>query len=655
VKRQIARPSLRAVPQALSSRNPFAWLTFFGPGAVIASLTIGAGELIFSSRAGSIFGYRLLWFFVLVLALKWVLAFATARHMVLTGAHPFNAGWNSRSTRLVSGCVLSARAGLFSDLGQLSRGHPGHLAVVARRDGAIPSRGAYLVWGMIILAVVLILVSAGGYDRLEKIQLIIVGVMLACVVVSLFLLNPQWIELLKGLLVPQMPAYPSWITEHAEVAARPVWVETITYVGVLGGSGYDYLAYVSYLRAKHWGRAGRDLADANELAAMARDPNHADRKWLRALWIDSVLSFLAVLIFAGVFVACGAMVLGPQHKVPGGNNLLQLQAEFISPLYPWLKPLYFAGAFLAIFGTLYGTIEVAPAILRELARAFHPASAKTNARRLRFWAVLWVSVGGASILIWTLASHLARNTSTPPGLIALLTPANLFTGVLACGIICVLSWWADRRYLPRALWLRWPLRLLNLFAAMMFLTLGLKAYWDHSGWIAYLLLVVPWRRDGFALGSGNTFEPGGIRSKWRQRLHWNYFVRVRAFSKLDFVNGISHGRSVEGVVHRVPSVTAKPVRRENKSAFLRFEVSRARPRLARIFRDEDAVLADDHHFFLVATEERAEPDIDRRSCSCQLAPLSLLTSKPAAFPGNVRHERELESSSADWRKKLWSR
>src|SRR5205809_4568349 len=77
------------LPPALCSRNPFRWLTVFGPGAVIASLTIGAGELIFSSRGGAIFGYRLLWFFVLILVSKWVLVFTAARHIVLTGAHPF--------------------------------------------------------------------------------------------------------------------------------------------------------------------------------------------------------------------------------------------------------------------------------------------------------------------------------------------------------------------------------------------------------------------------------------------------------------------------------------------------------------------------------------------------------------------------------------
>src|SRR6185436_8084309 len=172
---------------------------------------------------------------------------------------------------------------------------------------------------------------------------------------------------------------------HPEVAARPVWVETITYIGVLGGSGYDYLAYVSYLRSKQWGNAG---------TSTPHNPEQIDRRWLRALWIDSLLSFLAVLIFAAVFVAAGAKVLHPQHQVPGGTNLLTLQAAFVSRLYPWLQPLYFVGAFLAIFGTLYGTIEVAPTVLRELIEAFKPGTSAARARTIRSRAVWWTGLGG---------------------------------------------------------------------------------------------------------------------------------------------------------------------------------------------------------------------------------------------------------------------
>ena len=61
----------------------------FGPGAIIASLTIGTGELIFSSRGGALFGYRILFLFVIISLLKWGLVLASSRHMVLTGVHPY--------------------------------------------------------------------------------------------------------------------------------------------------------------------------------------------------------------------------------------------------------------------------------------------------------------------------------------------------------------------------------------------------------------------------------------------------------------------------------------------------------------------------------------------------------------------------------------
>ena len=74
---------------ALQSLNPVGWLAAFGPGAIIASLTIGTGELVFSSRAGVLFGYDILWLFLATSVLKWALVFAAGRHMVLSGAHPF--------------------------------------------------------------------------------------------------------------------------------------------------------------------------------------------------------------------------------------------------------------------------------------------------------------------------------------------------------------------------------------------------------------------------------------------------------------------------------------------------------------------------------------------------------------------------------------
>ena len=475
----------------LFSGNPIAWLAVFGPGAVMASLTIGVGELIFSSRGGALFGYRLLWFFLLVLALKWVLVFSSARHMVLTGAHPFQRWMALPGPRGWFPLVLFLLAAVCFPIWICF--HAGTLGTLASWMAGTEQGmrgGAYLVWGMGILAMTLVLSALGGYRALEKIQTVIILLMLLSVVVSLFFLKPDWFEFCKGLLLPQPLRYPDWLNPeaHGAILARPVWVETTTYVGVIGGSSYDYLAYVSYLRDKHWGQAGSRLVTRAELQAMAVTPHHPNRRWLRAPMIDCTLSFLIVLVFTAVFVVCGTVVLGPQHKVPSGSNLLLLQAEFVTSIYPWLRYVYFSGAILAILGTLYGTIEVAPAIVREMALAFAPERAAVLDRPLRLWSVLWAGLGGLTVLVWSLANHLAHGAKETPSLIAILTPANLFTGVLGCGLICLLNIWMDRVFLPRQLRMPGWLMFSNAAAGLAFLLVGIKAYWDHSRWQALGML-----------------------------------------------------------------------------------------------------------------------------------------------------------------------
>jgi hypothetical protein len=292
----------QACPHALSSRNPLRWLAIFGPGAVIASLTIGVGELVFSSRAGAIFGYRLLWFFVLVLILKWALVFSSARHIVLTGAHPFQRWTELPGPRGWLPIVFSCWPFRASPFGfYFHAGTVGTLLSSLAGTEETLRGGAYLVWGIATLAIVLALCFAGGYAALERIQLAIVLVMLSSVVLAVFLVHPDWQEFLKGLFVPQALHYPTWLAaeSHGEIAARPVWVEATTYVGVIGGSSYDYLAYVSYLRDKRWGRAGSPIAKAADLEPALRNNAEATRLWLRAPLIDCTLSFLAVFLFCG--------------------------------------------------------------------------------------------------------------------------------------------------------------------------------------------------------------------------------------------------------------------------------------------------------------------------------------------------------------------
>ena len=483
-------PACAPLPPALLSRRPLDWIAIFGPGAVLASLTIGVGELVFSSRAGALFGYRLLWLFILALVMKWILVFGSARHILLTGAHPFQRWMNLPGPRgwfPLTFFVLAVPC--FPIWVCFHAGTLGTLIASQCGTESMAHGASHLLWGAAMLAATLTLSLRGGYRTLERIQLVIVLLMLGSVVVAAFFVHPDWQALLTGLL-PQSVAYPNWANSNSfpDIVTRPVWLEVTTYVGVIGGSSYDYLAYTSYLRDKRWGRAGLGIPDPSDLVTIDHRASTELRRWLRAPIIDCTLSFAAVLVFTAVFVVGGAEVLGPHHQVPAGTNLLSLQAEFLAALHPWFRYVYFAGAFLAVLGTLYGTLEVAPTIVREIAIAFGVPSIDEMQARLRFWSILWTGAGGLVLLLWTLLRHWQSGSDKAPGLIAILTPANLFTGVLGCGFICLLNFWMDQKCLPKN-WRPSPAGTVStLLAGVAFMVLGIIACWDHSRWMAFSIL-----------------------------------------------------------------------------------------------------------------------------------------------------------------------
>lgn len=470
-KRKMAR--VPSILPSLASSNPLRWITVCGPGAIIASLTIGSGELVFSSRGGAIFGYSILWVFLFVSVLKWALVFASARHMVLSGAHPFERwiclpgprAWLPIALLLPAivtipiwiGFLAGTTGTLFQDLTGIDK----HICGAAALS---------LVAGFVVF---------GGYRVLERVQVGILGVLLLAVSISAVLMNPDWVAVLRGFL-PSPLLYPDWLAESApDIAQQPIWVEVSLYVGVVGGASYDYIAYVAFLREKHWGLSSVDTPVPGEtINALANDA--ALTQWLRAPLVDCTLSFLAVILFSAVFVISGAVALSPSHQIPSGDNLLNLQAEFVTQLSPWLYPLYVIGASLTLLGTLYGTNEVGPAMVQELCRACNPTFASQFAKRIRSCVVGWGITGGFLVLGWSYLNHMGGAEGNPPTLVQIVTPAALFTHVTSCALICFLNPWMDRQFLPPRLRMGWVLTVLNLVAGIVFLGVGIKSYWEYG-------------------------------------------------------------------------------------------------------------------------------------------------------------------------------
>lgn len=414
-----------------------------GPGAIVASANIGSGEMVFASRGGAIFGYALLWAFVISAVAKAALAYSFNRYTVVAGEHPMSRwttlfpgprGWFTLLMGVVSvAAIPSWVGGMGVALGDLM----GELT---------SSSGPLWATGLLLLSALLSWV--GGYRVLEQAQTVIVGFMLVAIAVSVVVLQPDWLATLAG-VVPTMPEYQPWLSDaYPEIAERSVWLEVAVYLGAVGGGTYDYIGYAGMMREKRWGLLGaEDQAGIGQrLLALPRgqrlpistDPEQVDRAkaWARAPLGDTVISFVAIAVFAMMFMINGASLLGAEQTIPTGNQTLTFQAGFLTSVHPSLEFLYYVAVFFAFFGSLYAFWELYTWTAFETLAPVFPKILARGQRAMRPWMYGYIMIASL-ILIWTVGE-----------LVVIVTPASVLGGLLTSGLFCLAIVWTEHKVLP---------------------------------------------------------------------------------------------------------------------------------------------------------------------------------------------------------------
>ena len=176
----------------MKARGFGAMLRIFGPGAIIASVTIGSGETVFASRGGAIFGYTLLWCFIGGGLMKFVQVYTAARYMTLTGEHPIERwkylpgpqGWAVWILAVMTIlCFPLWLSGLPKMLGGLTVWILGFEGVDVWGDARI--------WGtaFVVLAIAITLVQS--YGALETFQTVVVSVLLLSILTAAAAAQPS--------------------------------------------------------------------------------------------------------------------------------------------------------------------------------------------------------------------------------------------------------------------------------------------------------------------------------------------------------------------------------------------------------------------------------------------------------------------------------
>ena len=453
-------------------------IAFTGPGMILASVTIGNGEIFSSSRGGAVFGMAILWTFVFCAIMKAAIVYSGGRYIVLTGEHPFQ-----RWAQIIPGprnwlalllgvlavvCFPSWAVAFIQGLGQWS-----NWAFHTDIDPMIWG----MVWGMIGFATVFL----RSFKIVENFQTVVVGLMVLFSFVAVFVSNPPWLDALKG-LIPNVPGeYPAWVRDDfPDVASRPIPLEIIAYLGALGGGTYDYIGYVGSLREKRWGLLGSpNHAELEEKLRRldtdsARIPLAADaenlgngRAWLRAVQLDVLASFVSVAILAVTFLVLGDVVLGTEaaRTVPGDDDILTDQAAFFSMISPVLVYLYQLAIWAAFFGSLQALFStIYPYTFREsFAPSFKALRDPANWQKVRTGVAAYTFVG-ATVLLFSGISYTA-----------VISFAGILGGVLSLGLWGFAQLWTEYKVLAPEFRMRRPLQVLVAISSLALFGFGLVA------------------------------------------------------------------------------------------------------------------------------------------------------------------------------------
>ncbi len=176
------------------------WLAVLGPGLVAGAVSNDAGSIATYSQAGAQFGYQLLWVIVLITVSLAVIQEMSARLGAATGRglldlirERFGIGW----ALLAVVVVMVANFGLV--LGEFVGIGAGMALFGVSKFVAVPV-AAGLIW---------FLVTAGNYDRVERIFILMAALFLTYPVAAV-LAHPKLPDVLRGAFVPTLyldPAY----------------------------------------------------------------------------------------------------------------------------------------------------------------------------------------------------------------------------------------------------------------------------------------------------------------------------------------------------------------------------------------------------------------------------------------------------------------
>jgi len=370
----------------------FDTLKRIGPGMILAASIVGSGELIATTTLGAKVGYAAMWIIILSCLIKPVVQAELGRYVIATGETGL-AGFNRAPgpRAKVNWIVWAWAAMTLMTMMQIGAMFGGVSQVMNLLIPAISVK----LWVVIFLAITLALLLGGGYERIERLAMIKVGLFTV-------------LTFMAAMLLVRMPQYFSWDAFWDGFKFKlpgAGFADAVAVFGITGVGASELFMYPYWCVEKGYARfAGRREASA--------EWRHRARGWVRVMHTDIVASMIIYTVATVAFYLLGAGVLNGMGLVPKeGEMISTLSNIYTQTLGPWSRWLFYAGAVITLYGTIFAATAANSRVFADMMRlmgAFSADDAAARARYRNFFIVLLTVVPVGLIFIFTDPVHMVR-------------------------------------------------------------------------------------------------------------------------------------------------------------------------------------------------------------------------------------------------------
>lgn len=343
-----------------SSSAKKSFLQRFGPGLLVAATGVGAGDLYTGAISGNKLGTIVLWAVLVGALLKFVLTEGLARWQLATGETLLQ-GTMSRFGRPVQlGFLLYLIIWSYFVAAALMNACGAAASSIFKLPALTPE-DSKIVYGIAHSLLAVLLIFRGGFKLFEKLMTVCIGMMFVIVCATVVLVNPDWTEILSGLLIPRIPFN------------QPEGVDwTLGLIGGVGGT-LTILCYGYWLREAQNDKEEMSLAQIKEIR------------------IDLGLGYIMTAIFGLSMVIIGSQVAGEGKGVQLLIDLANQLAIGFGTFGHVMKWLFLIGAWGAVFSSLLGVWQSVPYLFADF---WNQSFARTKVEKIdhhlaTYRAYLW--------------------------------------------------------------------------------------------------------------------------------------------------------------------------------------------------------------------------------------------------------------------------